>query len=105
VILDKKRRLSQTDSGKSRKPTSQPAAAVTAVVMPDSKQEIVVNGDIPHTPVDITMEDSSHAKDDVSNAKPQSFVLHTNNMVEEDTSPPESQHPAASCSGKIVAIQ
>ena len=106
MILAKKRRLSQTDTGKSRKPTTQMGGIMTSTSVTgsaDSRQDVVINGDGAHTPTDVTNEDST--KDDAFNTDP---PVTTNDAGNEMTSPQESQQPDTSCSGtrnNIVAIK
>lgn len=88
MILAKKRRLSQTDSSKSRK-QSIPQAATTPVAVSDTRQRVVVNGDNLHAS---TTEEPSQREDNTSNVPPS--IINSN-----DTSPHEAQQPAASCSG------
>lgn len=99
VILAKKRRLSQTDSGKSRKPTTQASMAVMPITVSDSRQEIIVNGNGIHTPTDVTVEDPSQTKDNVSNTKPPSVVSATDTNDAATSSPEESHQMVATCSG------
>ena len=101
VILAKKRRLSQTDSGKSRKPTVQATVATVPIVISDSQQEVIVNGNGIHTPTEVNSEDSSQITDDVSNTKPPSIV-NTTGTRDEMTSPEESHQMTASCSGNSL---
>lgn len=103
MILAKKRRLSQTDTGKARKPTAQPAAIVTPMMTSGSKQDAaVVNGNDVHRPLDIAMhtEESIQAKG-ISNSK-SSPGADTNSRVREVTSPQES---TSSCPGKIHLVE
>ena len=101
MILAKKRRLSQTDTGKSRKPMTQTGVVMTTPAMGsvDSRQDVVVNGDGAHTPMDVTNEDLSQTRDDAFSTGPPS--VNTNDEV---TSPQESQQPVASCSGTINIV-
>lgn len=100
VILAKKRRLSQTDTGKSRKPTVQAAVATTPVTTSDSRQEIVFNGNGIHVPTDDTLEDSSRVVDCASNTRSPPV---NNTIAAEVTSPQEiHQDAAASCSDAVL---
>ena len=96
VILAKKRRLSQTDSGKLRKPATQAMVVTTPTTGSDSRQEVVVNGDDGHTPTEVANDDSSQTKDDAFYSRPPS-VGSSNSTSTEITSPLESEQP--SCSG------
>ena len=97
MILAKKRRLSQTDTGKSRKPTTQTGVGTTTSVMgsTDSRHDVVVNGDGVHTPTDV----DSTREDDAFITEPPSMTI--NDTGNEVASPQESQQPATSCSGTI----
>ena len=97
VILAKKRRLSQTDSGKSRKPTTQTSVTTMPTTVSDSRQEIIVNGNGIHTPTYVIVEDSSQTNDNVMNTKPPS--VSATDATDAVTSPEESYQMAASCSG------
>ena len=96
VILAKKRRLSQTDSGKSRKPVTQAMVVTMPATGSESRQEVVVNGDNDHTPTEVANDDLLQTKDDAFYSRPPS-VGSTNSSGTEITSPQEPDQP--SCSG------
>lgn len=102
VILAKKRRLSQTDIGKSRKPTAQaPAVASvtpTPVMVSDARQDVVVNGDDGQVHMDLTTKEPSQPQDDASHTKHPAVA---NETAKEVTSPQETHQPTASYSSKI----